>query len=57
MRNIEKWLNKVLPDDWRHNAHRYGMGFNLICPHGHLIEKDGECPEGCESPLIDMGLI
>lgn len=29
----------------------------LICPHGHLIEDDGECPEGCESPILEMGLI
>lgn len=29
----------------------------LICPHGHLIEDDGSCPEGCKSPLLKMGLI
>lgn len=29
----------------------------LICPHGHPIEWDGKCPEGCDSPLKKMGLI
>ncbi len=29
----------------------------LVCPHGHLVEQDGECPEGCVSPLKVMGLI
>ncbi len=29
----------------------------LICPHGHMIEQDGECPEGCVSPLLAYGLI
>ena len=29
----------------------------LICPHGHCIEWDGECPEGCESFLRAAGMI
>lgn len=29
----------------------------LVCPHGNRIEPDGRCPDGCESPLITMGLI
>lgn len=29
----------------------------LLCPHGHRIEWDGECPDGCTSPLRRMGLI
>lgn len=29
----------------------------LICPHGHQIEYDGECFEGCTSPFRKMGLI
>jgi hypothetical protein len=29
----------------------------LICPHGHAIEWDGECPEGCVSPLDELGVI
>lgn len=29
----------------------------LVCPHGHVIELDGECPRGCVSLLIKLGLI
>lgn len=35
----------------------YGDEDNLICPHGHLIEQDGQCHEGCISPLRTAGLI
>ncbi len=35
----------------------FGLDACLICPHGHLIEQDGRCPEGCVSPLLTMGLI
>lgn len=36
-----------------------GMGLDalLICPHGHTIEQDGRCHEGCVSPLRAAGLI
>jgi len=33
-----------------------GMG-TLICPHGHRVEDDGTCPEGCESPMRGAGII
>lgn len=29
----------------------------LTCPHGHRVEWDGECPEGCESPVRQLGMI
>lgn len=29
----------------------------LICPHGHRVEDDGECPEGCKSPMLAFGII
>ena len=29
----------------------------LSCPHGHTIEWDGSCPDGCVSPLLELGLI
>lgn len=29
----------------------------LLCPHGHRIEWDGRCPEGCVSILRRFGLI
>lgn len=27
------------------------------CPCGHRIEDDGQCPNGCISPMRQMGLI
>jgi len=33
-----------------------GMG-TLICPCGHRVEDDGNCPNGCESPMLDAGII
>lgn len=29
----------------------------LVCPHGHRVEDDGKCPDGCTSPLRRAGLI
>jgi hypothetical protein len=29
----------------------------LKCPHGHIIEHDGRCLEGCVSPLLKAGLV
>ncbi len=29
----------------------------IVCPHGHSIEYDGRCPEGCVSPFRELGLI
>lgn len=29
----------------------------LLCPCGHRVELDGTCPEGCVSPLREVGLI
>lgn len=29
----------------------------LICPHGWTIEHDGRCPDGCISPLRQLGMI
>jgi hypothetical protein len=48
-------INEILPEGWETD----GMGFDslLICPHGHTIEQDGKCPEGCVSPLREMGMI
>lgn len=39
-------------EDWL--VERDGM---LVCPCGHRVEDDGECPEGHVSPLRRMGLI
>lgn len=29
----------------------------LVCPCGDTIEWDGECPQGCVSPIRAMGMI
>jgi hypothetical protein len=29
----------------------------IVCPHGHSIEWDGRCPDGCVSPFMTLGLI
>ena len=29
----------------------------LTCPCGHIVEMDGECPEGHTSPFVKHGLI
>lgn len=44
-------LHALLPDDWD------GDDDVLTCPCGYTIELDGACPEGCVSPLREMGLI
>jgi hypothetical protein len=48
---MDEMLNEILPDDW------CGDSETLTCPCGHLIEWDGECPDGCVSPLKKMGMI
>ena len=52
---FEDILEELLPSGWSTDG--YGIDSLLICPHGHTIEQDGRCPEGCVSPLISMGLI
>lgn len=42
-------------EDWSTDG--FGLDSCLICPHGYTIEQDGRCPEGCVSPLRQMGLI
>ena len=55
MQTTNDILNDILPDGWEHDG--YGFDSCLICPHGEVIEQDGYCPEGCVSPLMEMGLI
>jgi hypothetical protein len=33
------------------------FGDSFVCPCGDEIELDGECPEGCVSPMVSMGFI
>ncbi len=51
---LEELIADLFPD-WETDG--FGDSSNLICPHGHTIEQDGRCPEGCVSPLIQMGMI
>jgi hypothetical protein len=48
-------LSQLLPEDWEHDG--FGFDSNLICPCGDTIELDGECPQGCVSPLREQGMI
>jgi hypothetical protein len=50
-------LLTLLPDGWTIDAEVYGLDFLLICPHGFTIEQDGQCHQGCVSPLRELGLI
>jgi hypothetical protein len=45
-------LAELLPEGWE-----LVDDAELVCPHGHPIELDGHCPEGCESPLREAGII
>jgi hypothetical protein len=29
----------------------------IVCPCGDEIEHDGRCPQGCVSPLLQLGFI
>ena len=54
---LVEMLDGLLPPDWEHNAGRYGTCFTLTCPHGHEVEQDGECPDGCQSPMRELGFV
>lgn len=44
------------------DAHGY-QDFEIVddsvirCPCGHSIEWDGQCPDGCRSPMLALGII
>lgn len=48
---MDELLAELLPGDWEFEDEL------LVCPHGHVIELDGTCPDGCVSPLRRQGLI
>lgn len=48
----DSFLEELLPKGWELED-----GDTLVCPHGYPIEDDGECPEGCVSPIKEAGLI
>lgn len=45
-------FNDVLPDGWN-----YDNASRLRCPCGNICDEDGQAHCGCESPLLDMGMI
>lgn len=49
-------LRRELPDGWD-LADPSDPFYGLTCPHGHAIEIDGRCPDGCESPIRTRGLV
>jgi hypothetical protein len=42
----------LLPDGWTTDS----IG-RLRCPHHEICDPDGQAVDGCESPLLSMGLI
>lgn len=48
---LAEFLDEIGADEWEATP----MG-DLICPCGDTIELDGRCPEGHESPLMEMGV-
>jgi hypothetical protein len=52
-RDDSEIIKSHLPKGW--DVGDYGD--TLVCPHGNEIELDGRCPQGCVSPLSEMGLI
>lgn len=53
---MSSFIESILPADWELEGD--DLDGLLICPHGHKIEMDGNCPEGCTSPpLRTAGLI
>jgi hypothetical protein len=50
-------LEDTLPGSWTIYDPQMGSSCLLLCPHGFTVEQDGRCPEGCVSPLVDLGII
>lgn len=50
-------IRAMLPDGWEIHDPDMFLEFLLECPCGNVIEQDGTCQEGCESPLRAAGLI
>jgi hypothetical protein len=44
-------IEDLLPEGWSVHDPEMGIDCLLECSHGHVIEQDGRCPEGCVSPL------
>jgi hypothetical protein len=57
MDDLIEMIRSVLPEGWSIDDESNGADCLLVCPHSHVIEQDGTCPEGCVSPLRSQGLI
>lgn len=57
MNEFVEYLEGILPADWEVYDPEMGSSCLLLCPHGTVIEQDGHCPEGCESPMLSLGMI
>lgn len=50
---VQQFLQFVKADGWEAGV----FDDTLICPCGYEIELDGECEEGCVSPIRTAGII
>ena len=50
-------VEMILPPGWAIYGPKLARDVLLKCPHGHIIEHDGRCLEGCVSPLLKLGLV
>lgn len=57
MSDFIEMLEELLPEGWEIHDPAMSMECLLECPHGIVIEQDGRCPQGCVSPLVDLGMI
>jgi hypothetical protein len=57
MDGLTEVMQQLLPEGWELEDDSFGLDSMLVCPHGATIEQDGECPDGCISPLRTMGLL
>lgn len=57
MGEFVEMMEELLPEGWSLHDPDMAPDCLLECPHGHVIEQDGRCPDGCVSPLIGLGLI
>jgi hypothetical protein len=50
-------VEMILPPGWAIYGPKMALDVLLKCPHGHIIEHDGRCLEGCVSPSLKAGLV
>lgn len=57
MQIYAEMIAEVLPEGWTVKDAHMSPDCLLECQHGATVELDGRCPEGCVSPLPEMGLV